>query len=267
MQFLSLPAWKRSQQDCPTLRRVYSQLQQGSTPSPKDTKSTAVKHYLSVSPINRNGLLVVRRNPAFSPNLELIIIPQHILSGFVTALHLRFSHPAKTQLEKVFNRYFYAMGSHNVITDITRTCAHCSSLATLPPERPEYSTSTPPSSPGFRFASDVMRRERQFILVTRDDFSSFTTATILPRENKASLRDGLLETTAILRSGSGAAVRVDEASALQSLATDPALRKAGVTLEIGRSKCSNKNPIAEKAIRELEVEIKKLFPSGGQITQ
>ena len=193
MPFLSPAAWKRSQQDCPTFRRVCSQLKQGSTPSPKDTEHSGT--YLSLSSIDRNKLLVVR-----NCSEHRTLVPQHMLSAFVTALRLRFSHPANTQLQKIFNRYFYSMGSRDVIRDITQVCAHCASLATLPPERPEYSTSVPPSAPGLRFASDVMRLERQFMKLTRDDFSAFTTTTILPKENKASFR--LLETTAMLRSGS-----------------------------------------------------------------
>ena len=76
MPFLSPAAWKRSQQDCPTFRRVCSQLKQGSTPSPKETEHSGT--YLSLSSIERNKLLVVR-----NCSEHRTLVPQHMLSGFV----------------------------------------------------------------------------------------------------------------------------------------------------------------------------------------
>ena len=54
---------------------------------------------------------------------------------------------------------------------------------------------------------------------------------------------------------------------MNCLATDPALKKYGLTIEIGRLKNKNKNPVAEKAIQELEYELKRVQPEGGPILQ
>ncbi|XP_063966698.1 uncharacterized protein LOC135156869 [Lytechinus pictus] len=52
-------------------------------------------------------------------------------------------------------------------------------------------------------------------------------------------------------------------SALQH---DESLRSQGITLEIGRAKNINKNPVAEKAVRELEDELLRDDPRGGPVT-
>lgn len=266
MPFTTPSTWKRAQQDCADLRRVYAHLTQGTEPSKKE-KCTTVKHYLSSHVmISRDGLLVVKRNMAFAPNDKQIVVPAHLLEGLVTALHIRLSHPTKTQLERVFRRYFFALESKSAVEKVTGMCTHCASLATLPPERPDFTTSPPPTAPGYKFSSDVLRRERQFILVTRDAFSAYTTAVIIANEKSDTLRSALLETTAPLRSATGAVIRVDAATGVQALVNDRILASYNLTLEIGRFKNINKNPVAERAIQELEKELKKRFPQGGQIT-
>jgi hypothetical protein len=75
----------------------------------------------------------------------------------------------------------------------------------------------------------------------------------------------LIETTAEIKSSSGCTVRVDNAAAFQSLIADPQLAKQGISLELGRTKNRNKNPIAEKGIKELEHELKREYPEGGPI--
>ena len=58
-------------------------------------------------------------------------------------------------------------------------------------------------------------------------------------------------------------VRVDPAPGVCALATDPILLSHGVTLEIGRVKNPNKNPVSERAIEELGLELLNLSPEGG----
>ena len=84
-------------------------------------------------------------------------------------------------------------------------------------------------------------------MVTRDDFTSYTTACITSDETATSMRSGLLECTAPLRSGSGCKIRVGAHIALQSLVNDQTLQRHQISIEVGRVK----NPIAEKAIQEL----------------
>ena len=60
-------------------------------------------------------------------------------------------------------------------------------------------------------------------------------------------------------------IRVDPAPAFVSLKHDPELTKY-IDLEIGHPKNVNKNPVAERAIQELGMEILHLEPEGGPIT-
>ena len=266
MPFTSIMAWKKTQHDCPALRRTYSHLSQGTRPSKKMTKIRNVKRYLQVATIGRDGVLVVKQSVPFTPVRNLIIVPQQVLSGLITALHLRLQHPSKSQLVQVFNRHFYALDSDAEIKFVTAGCAQCSSLATFPKEIVEFSTSQPTSKPGSAFACDVLVRARQKILVIRDTFTSFTVVKIIQNEQKESLRSAIIETTAELKAVAGATIRVDGSTALQSLVGDPILARHGLSLEVGRLKNRNKNPVAEKAIQEIEVELKKQHPDGGPLS-
>ena len=42
------------------------------------------------------------------------------------------------------------------------------------------------------------------------------------------------------------------------------LKTLGITIELGRTKNKNKNPSVDKAIQDLELEIKRLLPCGGK---
>ena len=110
----------------------------------------------------------------------------------------------------------------------------------------EFSTSQPASKPGSAFACDVLVRARQKILVIRDTFTSFTVVKIIQNEQKESLRSAIIETTAELKAVAGATIRVDGSTALQSLVGDPILARHGLSLEVGRLKNRNKNPVAQK---------------------
>ena len=55
--------------------------------------------------------------------------------------------------------------------------------------------------------------------------------------------------------GPPATIRVDPAPGFTALRNDESLRDVSIVLDIGRIKNVNKNPVAEKAIAELESEI------------
>jgi hypothetical protein len=266
MPFTNTASWKKTQQDCPSLRRTYAQLSQGTRPGKKATTIKDVKRYLRVATLGREGLLIVKQTLPFMNTRHLTIVPRHILPGLLTALHLRLEHPSASQLNKVFHRYFYALDVDTEIKSNTAACAQCASLKQLPKEVVNFSTSVPPTSPGSFFACDILCRSRQKIMVIRDSFSSFTTAKLIPNEQSDTLRNAILESTAELKPDNGACIRVDGATAMQSLVTDSILAKHGLTIEVGRLKNKNKNPIADKAIQELEHELKKAYPNGGPVS-
>ena len=61
-------------------------------------------------------------------------------------------------------------------------------------------------------------------------------------------------------------IRVDAAPGFVALTKDPELHRRGISLVIGEVKNKNKNPIAEKAIEELGMELLKHTPEGGPIS-
>ena len=166
---------------------------------------------------------------------------------------------------KVFNRYFYALSSMKVIEDVTNSCNTCLALRKAPNELFEQSSSSPPSHPGSSLAADVICRAGQKILVVRDTLTSFTAATFIQNETASEYRDAIMLCTLPMKA-EVSEVRVDCAPGLKSLERDIGLKSAGIKLDFGRVKNKNKNPVAEKANQELEIEILKLDPSGKPIS-
>ena len=100
----------------------------------------------------------------------------------------------------------------------------------------QQSSSDPPERVGYQFAADVLRRERQMILVIREYVTSFTTTTLLESERHDSLREGLIHLCAELRplDGPYAVIRTDPAPGFTALVNDEALKQQRLVIEIGR---------------------------------
>ena len=196
---------------------------------------------------------------------DLIIVPRDILSGLITALHLHFNHATKHQLSQLFGRYFYAINSDATIQSVINNCAHCNSLIHLPKEIFVQTSSPTPTAPGQQFAADVIRRNQQKIFVTRDVFSSFTSASLIQDESADTLSSSLISQTAFLCKDQST-IQIDNAPGFQSLRNDKTLQEHGITIEFGRVKNPNKNPVAEKAIQEFEKEILRIDASGNRLS-
>ena len=262
----NLVTWRQAQQDCPKLRRVYSHLQHGTRPTKKTTDLRSMKTYLRNAVIGRDGALVVKSVTPFMPTRNLVVVPEHLLHGLLTALHIQLSHPSQSQLQKVFSRSFYALSLESACKLVTSSCHQCSALKHIPAELAEFSTSDSPAVPGESFASDVLCRARQRILVVRETLTSFTCTRLLASERMEHLRAGIIECISELVSSQGAVVRVDGAPALQALIGDTILSSHHIQLELGRLKNKNKNPVAEKAVQELSLELKKSSPDGTPVS-
>jgi hypothetical protein len=66
--------------------------------------------------------------------------------------------------------------------------------------------------------------------------------------------------------GPNTIIRVDPAPGFQALEDDSTLTQNRISLEIGRKKNPNKNPVAERAVGELEIELLKQDPTGGPVS-
>lgn len=133
----------------------------------------------------------------------------------------------------------------------------------------EHSTEDPPETVGLTFASDVLKRNKQLVFVLRETSTSYTVASLIENEKRDTVRDSLICLCMDLHPifGPPAVVRVDPAPCFIALRDDNILRQLNINLDIGRVKNVNKNPVAEKAISELEDEIQRLEPSGCALTK
>ena len=174
MPFTTRSTWLASQSEDPDLRRVKAQLQQGTRPSKKLTNCKDVKRYLNIVSIANDGLLVVRQPRPFQATSERIVIPRQLAAGLFTALHIRLSHPTLSQLKQITTRYFFALDMDKELQMISQNCHTCSSLARLPHKPHPSSTSNPPVSLGTNFAADIVKCNRQLILLLRETVSSYT---------------------------------------------------------------------------------------------
>ena len=270
--FTTKNSWIGVQQACTDLNQVYKYLTTGAS-IPKNKKQlTDVRRYLScgvsLSSGQRPRLLVIRQSSPFKPTTDRIVIPRHIAAGLITAMHIQLDHPSAHQLKLIFSRAFYCLDLSATTEKVVEGCYACAALKKVPANYHKQTTSPPIDIIGGKFASDVIRREGQFVLLLREDITSFTDAVLINDEKAQTLRDGILLLASRLRSpvAPSAVIRTDPASGLRSLVNDKLLFKSNLTIELGEAKNKNKNPIAEKAVQELHAEIVRLQPLGGKIT-
>jgi hypothetical protein len=67
--------------------------------------------------------------------------------------------------------------------------------------------------------------------------------------------------------GRGKSIRIDPGPGFASLVGDAELLTRGIILDMGRIKNVNKNPVAERCIEELGLEILKVCPQGGPVSK
>ena len=135
----------------------------------------------------------------------------------------------------------------------------------LPREVFEQSISKSPEYPGQQFAADVIRRCKQKLFVTRDIFSSFSTATLIPDETANNLHDNLIINTTPIRNNNST-IRIDNAPGFTALKNDKILQSHGIYLDFGDIKNINIYHVAEKGIQEIEAELLRHDPSGNPVT-
>ena len=128
--------------------------------------------------IGTDGVLVVIHSEPFFPPRELIVVPEHLIHGLLTSLHLTLNHATVLQLVKVFKRQFYALKSQHYAGIVVENCHTCRLLKALPKEYFPQSTTDLPVTPGRTFSADVVRRFKQKIFVLRESFSSFTISSL-----------------------------------------------------------------------------------------
>ena len=266
-------SWLRVQQACPNLVQVHKYLTSGASVPKRKRKLTDIRRYLScgvtVLSGQLEGLLVIKQSTPFKPVSHRVVIPRRVSDGLLTALHITLNHPSANQLKHIFARSFFCLDMDILAKKVTDHCYTCTSLGNIPSTFHQQTTSVPGNIIGCKYSADVARRFSQFILLIREDITSYTDGTLISNEKADSLRNGLLLLMSRLRSQHGprATIRTDPATSLRTLLNDRSLDKYNVQVELGEPKNVNKNPIAESAIRELHSELLRLQPHGGKISE
>ena len=126
LPFIGKKAWIEVQEECPDLRNVFKFLQNGTSPGKKGRNLRLVKRYISSKVVlSAEGALVVRQIAPFSPTIERIVVPQNVLNGILTVLHIKLNHPSVLQLTRVFNRFFYALYLERAVNRCSKSSHHC----------------------------------------------------------------------------------------------------------------------------------------------
>ena len=202
----------------------------------------------------------VTNDEELTPTLENVVVitwlrlvhpdlPALIKQRYGTELRSQTLASLKPEISQALESLLEEIQSTNESKVLRTAFQQSSSLRNLPQPLLNQTTNDPPAVVGISFAADVLRRSKQFILVLRDTSISFTSACIIPDEKTATLRDNLSTLFVAFHSPDGppATIRVDPAPGFRALKNDPALLTLGITLEIGRPKNINKNPVAEKS--------------------
>ena len=217
----------------------------------------------NVTSISKDGLLVIQRHQPLSRPIELIVVPRSVLDGLLTAIQIKLDHPSKHQL------HFFTLDMSAGIARVSDSCLTCASLKKFPTSLISQSSGDPPEVVRVSFAADIIRRCRQFILILRECTTSYTTSCLAPDEKSDTLRDALVRLVVGLHplDGPQAVICVDRPPVFISLKNSNALQHLGISVEVGCVKNTNKNPVAERAVLELEEEVLRQEPSGGPVTE
>ena len=107
---------------------------------------------------------------------------------------------------------------------------------------------------------------KQNVLVAVVDATGYVLTTFVKSEQAPDLAQGIAKLVLPFRLGPQAVIRVDQARGPVKAGTSPLLDKLGIKLDPGDSKNKNMCAIVDKAIQELEMELKRLNPEGSNLT-
>ena len=251
---------QKSDDDC---KAIFKQKSTGDVPRKKTTNP--IRNKIFKESIINQGLLVVREfDDKKMREVDKVVVPSTYLDSILIVIHIKLNHPSKYQLKQVYERYFFSPRLDGALDKLYNSCYICQGFRKFPKELDQFSPTLFPDHPGSHMNIDVIKRAGQLILVNIDLFSGYITACFTVSEQADDLSVFIIQVVTPIRHSDTVLVRVDKAPALQSLARDPTsdLLKLGIKLEIPLDDNKNSNCCVDKAINELEEELKKLSPAG-----
>ena len=271
LPFQSRLYWRRRQLEDRDLKIVAHHLKFGSTP-PKDRHLVRAKRYLQTQHklyLSADNVLLAPSVKAFSTTPRFVV-PEAALPSIVSIYHQQFGCLPVSPLKDLLRRHFFALNLDAAVTSYVNSCMHCAATRDKQHVQMPMSTTTPPKYIGERFACDVIKREKQKILVLRETVTSYTWTAIIKDEKASTLESGLRSLFAQVRPPNAArpaSCRVDNAQTFVSITLKDGLDDIGVKLDLSNPANSDGNPIAEKANRELHHCLVTVQPSGGKLTR
>ena len=150
-------------------------------------------------------------------------------------------------------RHFYALDLTKAIERTYNSCHTCLSLQRQdyrksPDSLVKQTSEDPPESIGVSFAADILKRDRQLILLLRKTVTSYTAACIVSYEKQTTLREAsaCLATELHPLDGPPAVISVDSAPGFMALRNGETLKSLRLSLEIGRARIRIRTPLSRK---------------------
>ena len=255
---------QKSDEEC---RAVFKMKSLGNAPRKKNTNPTVNKIFKEA--IVHQGLLVVRAvDGKTMREVDRVVVPPSFLDSILTVTHIKLNHPTQYQLKQVFDRYFFSPKLDSALDKLYSSCHLCISFRKFPKELEQFSPTLFPSHPGSHMNIDIIKRAGELILVNIDLFSGYVTTCLSNSEKASDLSAAIIQAVTPIRHSNSILVRVDKAPALVSMSKDTQseLMEVGIKLEVADDENKNANCCVDKAICELENELKKLSPSGDKLT-
>ena len=149
------------------------------------------------------------------------------------------------------------------------SCHTRASLKTFPNTLVKQASENSMETKGVSFATNVLKRNRQLVLLLCEIVTSFTTACIIDSEKHETLRDALTRLCVGLHplDNPFTVSRLAPAHGFFALQNDDVLKQLRIYIEIGRVKKINKSPVAKKATRELNDGLLRQEPGRGPVSQ
>ena len=198
------------------------------------------------------------------------MVPEESVGAIVSVFHHQFGCLPQTTLATLLKRHFFAFDLETATAKYVQSCTLCAAKRDKKNLPPPMSSVQAPAHFGEQFATDIISREKQKILVLRETATSYTAAKFVKNEQAKTLESGLRQLFAQFRPPNQARptiCRIDNASAFKSLAGKISLADIGVELDLANPNNKNSNPVAEKANREMHKAILTVAPQGGKLSE
>lgn len=264
--FLSPAAIKEMQQECSSCVKAIEYIKNGVVPQANNRKITDAKRYVRDCKVDKDGLLYAERTAPDLKIKKVPVIPKHLGKSVIFAQHIALNHCKKSQMKVFIDRNMYLLQASKVLKEALKSCHLCLAADNLIKEPPIFTSETIPNHPGSHLVADVMKHSKENILVAVDDATGYVLTCKVKSEQAPDLAQGLAHLLLPFRLGPQAIVRVDRARGLAKAQTSPLLAKFGIKLDLGDAKNKNSCAIVDKAIQELEMELKRLNPEGSRLS-